>query len=196
PIPATKRALHWHLGWAWGVPGSQDVLRRTLVLLADDDSCAPAVAARAAVSNGTSPAAALLVGLACWTGSFRNGAAARIDDLKTRALERDAAAAVGDYLRRGEPAPGFGHPGFPGGDPRAAALLERFQPNDVFARLLEEGTALTGLRPNMDLTLAALAASLGLPDQAPFVLSVLARSTGWIAHALEQAGLGAVAATE
>jgi len=49
-----------------------------------------------------------------------------------------------------------------------------------------------GLAPNIDFALAALAARFGLPDAAPFLTFAVARSTGWIAHALEQARDGAL----
>ena len=50
--------------------------------------------------------------------------------------------------------------------------------------------ATAGVRPNVDFALCAVAEALGLPDDAPFPLFALARSAGWIAHALEQLATG------
>jgi citrate synthase len=39
---------------------------------------------------------------------------------------------------------------------------------------------------NIDFALTALAAHLGLQEDAPFQIFAAARATGWLAHALEQ----------
>jgi citrate synthase len=52
--------------------------------------------------------------------------------------------------------------------------------------------ALTGLRPNIDVALAALAAQLNLPRDASFALFATARSVGLIAHCIEQLRVGKV----
>jgi citrate synthase len=44
--------------------------------------------------------------------------------------------------------------------------------------------------PNLDFGLVALARTYGLPDSAPLLLFALGRTTGWIAHAIEQYGAG------
>jgi citrate synthase len=45
---------------------------------------------------------------------------------------------------------------------------------------------LTGLKPNIDVALAALAAQLALPRDASFALFATARSVGLLAHCIEQ----------
>src|SRR6185312_10890210 len=89
-------------------------------------------------------------------------------------------------LERGHPIPAFGHPLYPEGDIRSVALLMRSNPPPVFEDLRAHAERLIGELPNVDFALAALAASAALPRDAPFVLFALARSVGWIAHALEQ----------
>ncbi len=51
---------------------------------------------------------------------------------------------------------------------------------------------LTGQNANIDFALAAMARACALPQDAPFALFALGRSTGWIAHALEQLSTGAL----
>jgi len=49
---------------------------------------------------------------------------------------------------------------------------------------------LVGERPNIDFALAVMTQTCRLPRQAPLVLFALARSVGWLAHALEQVTTG------
>jgi citrate synthase len=45
---------------------------------------------------------------------------------------------------------------------------------------------LTGLSPNVDFALGAAVTALGLPAGAALGIFLVARSVGWIAHAIEQ----------
>ncbi|RWF16900.1 MAG: citrate synthase, partial [Mesorhizobium sp.] len=89
-------------------------------------------------------------------------------------------------LAQDRPLPGFGHPLYPEGDPRAEALLSDLAIDAGLQRLREAVLAATGLLPNIDFALAALTRGLRLPADAPFRLFALGRSVGWTAHAIEQ----------
>lgn len=98
----------------------------------------------------------------------------------------NAAEVVEDRLRRGESIPGFEHPLYPQGDPRAAAILPHLPECPHRQNLLlamEEGA---GQLPTCDVALVALRRSLHLPRGSALALFAAARSVGWIAHALEQ----------
>jgi citrate synthase len=102
-------------------------------------------------------------------------------------------ARLADRLRRGEEIPGFGHPLYPEGDPRGRLLLELAAAHRPRSRevgqalaLAEAALALLGERPTLDFGLVALARALQLPAGAPLALFAVGRTTGWIAHALEQ----------
>jgi citrate synthase len=101
-------------------------------------------------------------------------------------------AAVRTLHRQGTLPPGFGHSLYPGGDPRARPLLDRARgsSNRRARTLLALADALPDEAPNVDLGLAALIASLGAPPAAASGLFAVARSAGWIAHALEQRAAG------
>ena len=43
-----------------------------------------------------------------------------------------------------------------------------------------------GLLPNIDFALTALARTLRLPREAPYLIFATGRTVGWIAHAIEQ----------
>jgi citrate synthase len=103
---------------------------------------------------------------------------------------------VANWLRRGETLPGFGHPLYPAGDPRAALLLRLAEDAGNAAerqRIRALSKAVNELLhdyPNLDFGLTALARAFNLPDHAPLVLFALGRTVGWIAHALEQYATG------
>src|SRR5260370_15197381 len=87
--------------------------------------------------------------------------------------------------------PGFGHPLYPNGDPRAAQLFELL--NQYFAadarswlEVVASATKALKRKPNIDLALAVCSLSLRLPPYAAFALFALGRTAGWIAHAAEQ----------
>ena len=86
--------------------------------------------------------------------------------------------------------PGFGHPLYPDGDPRARLLLEMMAPLPQAASVLAlaaRAAAVRGAEPNSDFALGALEKVLDLPRYSGIVLFALARSAGWLAHAAEQA---------
>ena len=179
--------IHLILAKAWGLEGAKaDLVRRALVLMADHELNASTFAARVAASTGASLAAGLLAGLASLTGPLHGGSAARVAALIEDSARDGPDAAVRAWIERGDPPPGFGHPLYPDGDPRAAALLGAFDPSPELVALKVSAEALTGRAANIDFALAALARTLNLPQDAPFALFALGRSVGWVAHALEQ----------
>jgi len=110
--------------------------------------------------------------------------------LLAEAVEQGPAAAIAARLAQDRSLPGFGHTLYPDGDPRARALLARFEPPADLAALRRAVEGATGQAPNVDFALVALAEVLGLPKDAPFALFAVARCAGWIAHAIEQAQTG------
>ncbi|MDX2237277.1 MAG: citrate synthase [Hyphomonadaceae bacterium] len=183
--------FHARLAAAWGLDADGgDLVRRALVLTADHELNPSTFAARVAASTGASLAAAALAGFATLTGP-RHGEASARAAAYLNAAERDgAAAALADVLARAEQPPGFGHALYPRGDPRAAALLDALAPAGAVAEAIAAGEAATGAAANIDMALAALTVSRGLPRDAPFLIFAGGRMTGWIAHAIEQAVSG------
>jgi len=88
--------------------------------------------------------------------------------------------------------PGFGHPLYPDGDPRAQKLISVAKtygrPTEVESakRLIQASHSLTGDYPNLDFGLAMFARALRLSSDAPIAIFALGRTVGWIAHATEQ----------
>ncbi len=182
---------HDRFASAWGLkPAGADLVRRTLVLLADHELNASTFAARVAASTGASLSASCLAGLSALSGPLHGGMAARVEAFVEEAERRNPNHAVLARLARGASMPGFDHPLYPDGDPRAAALLAAFETPPLLSELRTVTETATGLSPNIDFALVALARTLKLPPDAPFILFATARSAGWAAHAIEQLQTG------
>lgn len=190
PAPEADIPVHRRMALCWQAPRAQDFLRRALVLMADHELNASTFATRVAVSTGTSLAAGLMAGLATLAGPLHGGSTLSVRELRAAAQRGGVATSLREYRARGYALPGFGHPLYPNGDPRAAALLARFKVDKVYAALCDEGIALTGEQPNIDFALVSICDTYKLPSEAPFVIFALARSVGWMAHAFEQIETG------
>jgi citrate synthase len=184
--------IHLRLAGAWGRPEAAGALRQALVLLADHELNASTFAARVTASTGASLAASALAGLSALSGPLHGGIAGRVRNLVEESDRIGPQAAVAGRIARAGPIPGFGHPLYPEGDPRAAALLTAFDLPPAYARLRLAVEAATGETANIDFLLTALAERFGLPDDAPFALFAVARTAGWLAHAVEQVQTGAL----
>jgi len=178
------------LARGWGVPRVAPILRAALILCADHELNVSTFAARCVASAGASPYGAVIAGLAALEGAKHGGTTARIEaswDALRR--ERDLESALADRLRRDEHVDGFGHPLYPAGDPRAAALLDLLpkRAERAFAQSLADAArAVLGEAPTIDFALVAAARVLGLPRGAPLTLFAIGRTLGWICHVIEQ----------
>lgn len=182
--------IHMRLAEQWNRPEAAEAIRRALVLLAEHELNASTFAARVTASTGAPISAAVLAGLAALSGPLHGNASQSMAGLVEEARRRGAGAAVATHLRQGQTLACFGHRLYPEGDARAPALLQAFAPPRPFAELARAGEALSGERPNIDFALAAMTAAFTLPEDAPLQIFALARSVGWIAHALEQVETG------
>ncbi|MBJ3784855.1 citrate/2-methylcitrate synthase [Devosia sediminis] len=187
--PGTMPAHH-RLAQQWGRPEAADPLRRALVLLAEHELNASTFAARVTASTGAPLSAAVLAGLAALSGPLHGTASQSMAGLVEAARRQGATLAIGAHLRQGNALPCFGHKLYPDGDVRAGALMAAFTLPPVFAELAEAGERLSGEKPNIDFALAALVGAYDLPADAPLQIFALARSVGWLAHALEQIETG------
>lgn len=183
------------LARAWRLDASgTDVLRSALILCADHELNVSSFTARCVASAGSDPYAVVIAGLSALAGPKHGGSGARVEAmLRSVRGERDLRSALAARLRRGERLDGFGHPLYPGGDPRAAMLMDMLR--DRYATSAElrfvakfdtAATALIREKPNLDFALAAGARVLGLPAGSPLMLFAIGRTIGWIGHTIEQ----------
>jgi len=190
PSPAP---IHRQLAEAWGADTADaELIRTALVLLADHELNASTFAVRVVASTGASLASALSAGLGALSGPLHGGQTSLVEALFEEA-ERggDAAGLVERRLWRGDRLPGFGHPLYPEGDPRATALLALLPP-DPLRRDLLSAMEQIGKRPNIDFATVSMRRALALPEGAALGLFAAGRAAGWIAHALEQRAEGSL----
>jgi citrate synthase len=180
--------IHLHVARAWGLSErAAQSIRAALVLCADHELNSSAFAVRVVASTGASLAACLAAGLSALSGPRHGGTTSLVEILFEEA-ERfgDARRLVQERLRRGDILPGFGHPLYREGDPRALALL-RLLPRDGTRDALREAMdAIRGVQPNVDFALVSLRRALRLKPGSALALFAIGRTAGWIAHALEQ----------
>lgn len=195
-----SRALHVQLATAWQADAIQtELIRASLVLLADHELNASTFTVRCVASTGTSLAATLSAGLAALSGRRHAGGSRLARDMISGALAAsDTSAWIRHFYSRHIAAgAGFSHPLYPAGDPRAQYLLKRLeqvageQPRvkEIF-NIGSIAMRETAAPPNADFALAALQLAFDWPDHAAEVLYALARSAGWVAHAVEQLAEG------
>jgi citrate synthase len=170
-----------------------EVLDAALVLLADHEMAASTVAARTAAMVGADPYAVVGAGLGAASGPYHAATSVEVVRLLARAARLGPAVAFGEILGQGRRIPGFGHALYPSGDRRGAELLARLDrwrpPNaepDAVDQVLELARSRGMPPPNIDLALGALAHRAGMVEGAGEAIFVLARTAGWIAHAIEE----------
>ncbi|MGL4290859.1 MAG: citrate/2-methylcitrate synthase [Phreatobacter sp.] len=184
----SPQPIHEQVARAWDLGGEgAEIIRAAMVLLADHESNASAFAVRVIASTGASLTACLLGGLGALSGPLHGGTTSLVEILFEE-TERvgDAVRVVEERLRRGDRLPGFGHPLYPGGDPRARALLALLPDDPVREALLTAMDDIGQRDPNIDFALVSACRSLRLAAGSSFALFALGRTVGWIAHALEQ----------
>ena len=167
----------------------------TAMGLCADHALSPStLAVRIAASQRADPYSLIQTGLGALGGALHGAASLSAEEL-LREVEAggDPSQAIGARLRRGERIAGFGHRLHVRGDPRAIALLNAVA--DAFgtrkkpspAERVREIMRQRGLpAPNIDFGLAALARAADMRAGASEAIMAVARSAGWIAHALEE----------
>jgi citrate synthase len=181
-------------GWLPGTPAARELIEAALILWADHELNVSTFTVRCVASARATPYAAVVAGISALRGPLHGGSSEQVEALFEETPDPDAARAVLEArLRRGERIPGFGHPLYPDGDPRAAFLLERLYalrprpaPLSVAEALEHETLDLIGRKPNIDFASVTLRRALAAPPRSALALVGVARAAGWIAHVIEQ----------
>ncbi|MEW2545428.1 citrate synthase [Streptomyces sp. NPDC047002] len=187
--------------WARLTPRPPDApalraLDTALTLLIDHDLAASTLAVRVAASARAHPYAVVSAGLGAVDGPLHGAASGLVHRMLAEVLDRGGAAAVvADHLRAGRGVPGLGHRLYPRQDPRATALFE------ALGAVPEAASAVAAAREvaavaapqdrsgaTVDLALGALTVAAGMPPEAGETVFAVARTAGWIAHAMEEYG--------
>ena len=192
----TETAGELRKAWCPQKTEADRIINAALILCIDHELNVSSFTARVVCSAGTNIYEVVSAALCALRGSRHGGGIERASKLL---VEMQGLSSVRDFLfqriRAGIEIPGFGHPLYPDGDPRAAKLFDLLnQYFDADARpwleLVAHAAKALKRKPNIDLALAVCSLSLQLPPQAAFALFALGRTAGWIAHATEQAQSG------
>ncbi|MEV6151830.1 citrate synthase [Nonomuraea sp. NPDC052129] len=181
-------------------PALLAALRGALVLLADHELAASTLAARVAASARADPYAVVLTGLGVLGGPLHGGASHAAERLLAEVTEPgQAPRAITDRIRRGERIPGFGHSVYKNGDARGGLLLDLVkQAAPDHERIAVVQAVLAEVRrrrlpeQNVDFALATLPGVAGMVPGSGEAIFAVARTAGWLAHAMEEYAKGSL----
>ncbi|QHE75541.1 citrate synthase [Hydrogenophaga sp. PBL-H3] len=191
------RSVSHSLLVAMSKPVSQEdrrLLDAILVLLADHELSPGTFAARIAASAGTSVHSCIAAAIAASSGTEIAERYEWLDEFQKSAKSTPALISKArKTLSSGQQLPGFNHPLYPAGDPRATVLMDLVRQRSSRPTPVKHVLALVDhlrmeydMQPRHELAVVLACKSMGLPDGAPSALFVLARTAGWVAHILEQ----------
>jgi citrate synthase len=148
-----------------------------------------------AASTRANPYGVIAAGFGALDGPLHGTVSELVHAILVDAERSGADAAVSRRLRHGDRLPGFGHPLYPDGDPRAPVLLDLLRDGDdgvdwgrmaVAEEVLDAVVGRTGSAPNSDFSLGVLAFAGGMDADAGEAVFAIARCAGWLAHAIEE----------
>jgi citrate synthase len=197
PVAQQRARIAELAAGALGAGASARTLRsldQMLSLCADHELNVSTFAVRVTASSGADLYACVGAGLCALSGPWHGGMCDRVEALAQRCRKpAEARELVRELARLGEYIPGFGHPLYPKGDPRALFLLARAYalgaglPQLKTMRAIADVMAqVAQLQPTLDFGLVALSMALELPAGSAAAIFALGRTAGWVAHALEQ----------
>ena len=185
--------------WCRLAPGQSNarqraVLNRALVLLLDHGLASSTLGVRVAVSVRADPYSAVAAGLGILGGSLHGAASAPVHQIfEDAATIGDPARALGDAQRLTGRTPGFGHTIYRRNDPRCSALMESVagawashEHLPLVLKVQSLASERTDVPATVDFALGALTFLAGMRPEAGEAVFAIARTAGWIAHALEE----------
>ena len=206
PVPPRPELGHaanylWMLTGSEATPERVRALEGYLCLLADHGMNASTFALRVAVSTQSDLISAATAALATLKGPLHGGAPSRVSEmLDAIGTPERAAGWIAERLAEKQRLFGFGHRAYKTEDPRGVVLhqIARSVADPARFELAErvEQAALDALRrarpearlfTNVEYYSALVLEAVGLPREMFTPTFAVARTTGWTAHALEQA---------
>ena len=169
-------------------------LNRALVLLVDHGLASSTLGVRVAASVRADPYSAVAAGLGILGGRLHGAASGSVHRVfQEAAASGDPAGALGEAQRRTGLTPGFGHVLYRSRDPRCSALMEAVavawashEHLPVVLNVQSLATERTDAPATVDFALGAMTFLAGMRPEAGEAIFAIARTAGWIAHALEE----------
>jgi citrate synthase len=176
--------------------GSSDseTINAALIVVGDHELNPATFAARVAASGNSDLHSCIGAALNTHYGTSVGRACDRLEGLFTpQSGAAEMMARASRMLDASRSLPGFNHPLYPDGDPRARFLRElavavggpRPAVRDILV-VLSQLENEYGLVPSVECGLVLLCRALGLPERSAAGLYALGRTAGWVAHVLEQ----------
>ncbi|GAA2806372.1 citrate/2-methylcitrate synthase [Saccharopolyspora taberi] len=171
------------------------LLSGALILLAEHGPGPSTRAAREAAASEADPYSVVLAGTSVASGLLLGGGSSLAVQAWLEEIDSvtEVPRVLADRLVRGDRVSGFGQPRYPGPDPRAAtmmALLADSGGDDdrqcIVGAVVDLVRSRRNLAPNAEFALGAMCFVHGMPRGAGEAVFVIARSAGWIAHAVEE----------
>ena len=200
-LPDRAQAIRGTIaGRLWGgltaqrsAPAAVATLNAALILLADHELAVSTLAARIAASARADPYSVVLAGLGPLAGPLHGAASRHAYDLIAAATAHGPEAAIAQALESFGRIPGFGHHVYATGDPRARVLINltrtaypQHPTLDLSDRLITIVQHRAKVEPNIDFALAMFTNAAGMAAAAGETIFTIARTAGWIAHAIEE----------
>ena len=175
-----------------GNAAQRDAMNAALVLLADHGLAASTFAVRVAASVRADPYSLVQTGLGAMGGPLHGAAGGDVHRFFEKAVDQGAAATVAASLSAGQLIPGFGHAVYRSVDPREQILfqlLEAAFPGDPKFSVVQDVRRISRDRinkpANIDFAVGALTWLAGMSPSGGELFAV-ARTAGWLAHAMEE----------
>ena len=177
---------------------NREALRTILILMADHELSPGTLSARVVASAGGTLHSCLAAAMCATSGVEVGRMYDRVEDFLGQAHTATELLKRARQMHSGGlSVPGFDHPLYPHGDPRATQLLAlaRKHPGQsrglrAIFRFIDAMGISTGLMPRQELAVVVLARAMGLPRLASAALFALGRLAGWVAHVQEQRTAG------
>ncbi|MBI2727165.1 MAG: citrate synthase [Polaromonas sp.] len=173
---------------------NERALNGMLILMADHELTGSTFSARVAASHGALLHACLTAALATHSGQEIGRMPDRIENFyKSSSQAEGLKIKVKALQQQGLAAPGFGHPAYTKGDPRAEFLIQLAEQTPKKSMrlknaldFLKDVKVSMRLYPRAEMGMVILGMGMRLPSGAVAGILTIARMAGWVAHIQEQ----------
>lgn len=175
-------------------PPALRALNGAMIVLADNELAPATFAARIAASTNADLFNCVAAAIGSHVGFSTGTATQKVETaLLQSTCTRDLVQRMPLVREYGASLFGFNHPMYPDGDPRADVILEQV----ASLPMLDTATSNTleflakvrvelRAHPGVAIAMVTLTRALGMPDGSATAIWILSRTSGWIAHILEQ----------